>query len=122
MKYPVMTKCEKLVPKSATLPQPGTSAALIPSPPNEKLADLKLFSQVGLQISMCHFTPSPFLLENGKLPDFKSNWTSEFKVPLYPKLAQVKNVENKTFELCDLPFLTTYLLLCVYKINNNHLM
>ena len=84
-----------------------------PHLPNIKLPDLELSSQVRLQISKCHFTPPlemeswqiwnfqvklDFRFQSATLPPppleieskqirfgtFKSSWTSDFKVPLYP--------------------------------------
>ena len=94
VKHPTLTLYEKWVPKSVTLPHTGTSAPLPPQK-NEKLTDLELSSQVGLQFSKCHSTPPPpppdfkvplYLPRKWKVSSFgtfKSSWASNFKVPLH---------------------------------------
>ena len=63
--------------QSVTLPPP--------TPGNEKLADLELSNQVGLQISNCHFnSPIPCKWKVSRFGTFKSSWTSDFKVSFYP--------------------------------------
>ena len=78
VKHPVLTVYEKWVPKCATLTQSGTNATLPPPPPlpgNEKLADLELSSQVGLQISRCHSPPPLQKWKVGRFGTFKLSWT-----------------------------------------------
>ena len=58
VKYPALTVHEKWVPKSATLPLPGTSVTL-PLPAHTEMKHWQIFN-------------------------FQVDWTSDFKVPLYP--------------------------------------
>ena len=56
---PCADRVPKMSAKSVTLLQTGTSATLHSPPPPAGSENLELSSQVGLQISKCHFTPPP---------------------------------------------------------------